>query len=89
MPTEAGTCRRFVVPVLQVAGWDNDPHSIAKQRYFTKGRIVVGALPSAALPRSAAVLGCELWHRPGAMSKTWRRDAASTRSRGLPRHLHA
>src|SRR5438045_9751167 len=38
---EADTCRKFVVPLLQAAGWDNDPHSIAEQRYFTKGRIVV------------------------------------------------
>jgi len=27
--TEADTCRKFVVPLLQKAGWDNDPHSIA------------------------------------------------------------
>ena len=39
MPTEADTCRKFVVPRLQAAGWDNDPHSIAEQRYFTAGRI--------------------------------------------------
>jgi type I restriction enzyme R subunit len=38
--TEADTCRKFVVPLLQKAGWDNDPHSIAEQRYFTAGRIV-------------------------------------------------
>ena len=38
--TEADTCRKFVVPRLQNAGWDNDPHSIAEQRYFTAGRIV-------------------------------------------------
>ena len=24
---EADTCRKFVVPLLQAAGWDNDPHS--------------------------------------------------------------
>jgi hypothetical protein len=41
MPSEADTCRKFVVPKLQAAGWDNDPHSIAEQRYFTKGRILV------------------------------------------------
>src|SRR5436309_2039306 len=41
MPTEADTCRKFVVPRLQAAGWDDDPHSIAEQRWFTKGRIVV------------------------------------------------
>jgi len=40
MPTEADTCRKFVVPALQRAGWDNDPHSIAEQRPITDGRIV-------------------------------------------------
>jgi type I restriction enzyme R subunit len=41
MFTEADTCRKFVVPKLQAAGWDSDPHSIAEQRTFTDGRIVV------------------------------------------------
>ncbi len=41
MTTEADTCRKFVVPKLQAAGWDADPHSIAEQRYFTDGRIIV------------------------------------------------
>ena len=41
MATEADTCRKFVVPKLQAAGWDSDPHSIAEQRSFTDGRIVV------------------------------------------------
>jgi type I restriction enzyme R subunit len=42
--TEADTCRKFVVPKLQTAGWDNDPHSIAEQRSITDGRIIpVGA----------------------------------------------
>lgn len=40
MPTEADTCRRFVVPKLQAAGWDNEPYSIAEQRTITEGRIV-------------------------------------------------
>jgi type I restriction enzyme, R subunit len=42
---EADTCRKYVVPLLQAAGWDNAPFSIAEQRIFTnpKGRIrVVG-----------------------------------------------
>jgi type I restriction enzyme R subunit len=38
---EADTCRKFVVPKLQSAGWDDEPHSIAEQRAFTDGRIVV------------------------------------------------
>src|SRR2546421_3443878 len=40
MPTEADTCRKFVVPKLQSAGWDSDPHSIAEQRTITDGRVV-------------------------------------------------
>jgi type I restriction enzyme R subunit len=42
---EADTCRKYVVPLLQAAGWENAPFSIAEQRCFTnpKGRIrVVG-----------------------------------------------
>src|SRR5947209_10265708 len=38
--TEADTCRKFVVPKLQAAGWDNEPHSIAEQRTITDGRII-------------------------------------------------
>ena len=40
MPSEADTCRKFVVPLLQAAGWDSDPHPIAEQRTITDGRIV-------------------------------------------------
>ena len=40
MPTEADTCRKFVAPKLQDAGWDNEPHSIAEQRTITDGRVV-------------------------------------------------
>lgn len=32
MTDEADTCRKFVVPKLQAAGWDDEPHSIAEQR---------------------------------------------------------
>ena len=37
---EADTCRKFVVPRLQVAGWDTEPHLIGEQRTITDGRIV-------------------------------------------------
>ena len=40
MVTEADTCRQYITPALQRAGWDNAPHSIAEQRTFTDGRIV-------------------------------------------------
>jgi type I restriction enzyme R subunit len=38
---EADTCRKYVVPKLVSAGWDDEPHSIAEQRTITNGRIVV------------------------------------------------
>jgi type I restriction enzyme R subunit len=38
--SEADTCRKYVVPKLQAAGWDNEPYSIAEQRTITDGRIV-------------------------------------------------
>ena len=40
MPTEADTCRKHVVPLLQAAGWDAEPCSIAEQRSITDGRII-------------------------------------------------
>src|SRR5262249_21524364 len=41
MSTEADTCRKYVLPRLIQAGWDNEPHSFTEQRTFTDGRIVV------------------------------------------------
>jgi len=38
--TEADTCRKFIVPALQAAGWERDPHSIAEQRTITDGRVI-------------------------------------------------
>ncbi|MCL4213032.1 MAG: DEAD/DEAH box helicase family protein [Gemmatimonadales bacterium] len=48
---EADTCRTYVVPKLQAAGWENTPYGIAEQRYITNpqgqvrivgGRIIRG-----------------------------------------------
>jgi type I restriction enzyme, R subunit len=38
--TEADTCRKYVLPKLYAAGWNDD--QISEQKYFTDGRIVVG-----------------------------------------------
>ena len=38
---EADTCRIYVTPALQQAGWDNDPYRMNEQVTFTDGRIVV------------------------------------------------
>ncbi|HUU29437.1 MAG TPA: DEAD/DEAH box helicase family protein [archaeon] len=39
--TEADTCRKYVVPKMVAAGWDQEPHSFTEQRTFTDGRIIV------------------------------------------------
>ncbi|MBI3248012.1 MAG: DEAD/DEAH box helicase family protein [Deltaproteobacteria bacterium] len=45
MLTEADTCRKYVLPRLVAAGWDNDPHSFTEQKTFTDGRIeIIGNL---------------------------------------------
>jgi type I restriction enzyme R subunit len=41
MITEADTCRKYVLPKLIEAGWDNEPHSFTEQKTFTDGRIMV------------------------------------------------
>lgn len=38
---EADTCRVYVTPRLQAAGWDREPHRLSEQVTFTDGRIVV------------------------------------------------
>lgn len=53
-PTEADTCRQYVVPKLQAAGWDSEPHSIAEQRSFTDGRIVVAGTKATRQARKKA-----------------------------------
>ncbi|MEX2606926.1 MAG: hypothetical protein WD708_06240 [Kiritimatiellia bacterium] len=61
---EADTCRTYVVPLLQAAGWDAAPFSIAEQRTFTnpKGRIrVVGGKIIRGEPKRADYL---LRYRP-------------------------
>ena len=41
MANEADTCRKYVLPKLLAAGWDEEPHFFAEQWAFTDGRIVV------------------------------------------------
>ena len=37
---ESATCREYVRPRLEAAGWDDDKHPIIEQKSFTDGRIV-------------------------------------------------
>src|SRR3972149_3189523 len=48
MATEADTCRKYVLPKLYTAGWNDD--QINEQRTFTDGRIMVA--------------GTKYWRRP-------------------------
>ena len=41
MTNEADTCRKYVLPKLTDAGWDEEPRSFTEQKTFTDGRIVV------------------------------------------------
>lgn len=38
---EPDTCRQYVTPKLQAAGWDDLPYLLGEQRSFTDGRIIV------------------------------------------------
>lgn len=39
MANEANTCRRYVVPKLETAGWDGQEHDYTEQYYFTAGKL--------------------------------------------------
>lgn len=54
MANEADTCRRYVVPRLQAAGWEDEPHRINEQVTFTDGRIVVAGRRSRRRPGKRA-----------------------------------
>jgi type I restriction enzyme R subunit len=54
MANEADTCRKYVVPKLEEAGWETDPHSITEQRTFTDGRIVVVGTKTKRRPQKKA-----------------------------------
>lgn len=38
---EADTCRKYVLPKLSSAGWDDAPYSFTEQKTFTDGRIIL------------------------------------------------
>jgi type I restriction enzyme R subunit len=52
--TEADTCRKYVLPALVAAGWDQDPHSFTEQKSFTDGRIVVTGKKTKRRPQKRA-----------------------------------
>src|SRR5213083_2938650 len=50
--TEADTCRKYVLPKLYAAGWNDD--QISEQRSFTDGRIVVAGNKPTRRPQKRA-----------------------------------
>ena len=61
MGNEADTCRTLITPKLQAVGWESEPHSIAEQRNFTDGRIVVHRTKAACRPTKRAVRFFNQW----------------------------
>jgi type I restriction enzyme R subunit len=51
---KADTCRKNVVPKLQAAGWEDEPHRNNEQVGFTDGRIVVAGRRSRRRPGKRA-----------------------------------
>ncbi len=54
MITEADTCRKYVLPKLIQAGWDDDSHSFTEQKTFTDGRIVLAGSKTRRHPQKRA-----------------------------------
>jgi type I restriction enzyme R subunit len=52
MPTEADTCRKYVLPKLYAADWNDD--QINEQRTFTDGRIMVAGIKVYRRPQKRA-----------------------------------
>ncbi len=52
MLTEADTCRKYVLPALYAAGWNDD--QISEQKSFTDGRIIVAGATARRGPQKRA-----------------------------------
>lgn len=52
MLTEADTCRKYVLPALYTAGWNDD--RISEQKSFTDGRIIVAGATARRGPQKRA-----------------------------------
>ena len=52
MLTEADTCRKYVLPKLHAAGWNDD--QISEQKSFTDGRIIVAVALACRGPQKRA-----------------------------------
>ncbi len=54
MSNEADTCRKYVVPRLTQASWDEPPRSITEQKTFTDGRILIAGSKARRGPQKRA-----------------------------------
>lgn len=83
MNTEADTCRKFVVPRLQTAGWEGAPHAINEQRTFTNGRVIfIGGKAKRGGQERADYILCYRTDYPSGMNA--RRSCFTKRSRAAP-----
>lgn len=88
MPNEADTCRKHVVPKLQSAGWDSDPHLITEQRSITDGRIVpVGKGFMRKPPKRVDYLLCYERNLALAVVEANRRDVIATVFKGVQNRM--
>jgi hypothetical protein len=75
MPTEADTCRTYIVPKLHAAGWEDD--FIAEQRVTAAGRIVPVVKSTRARNRAAPIT---FSLSAGIIRLPWWKPKPSTRS---------
>ena len=77
MLTEADTCRKYVLPKLYAAGWNDD--QISEQKSFTDGRIIVAGATARRGPQKRA--DYLLRYRPNLMLAVVEAKAAYKKSR--------
>ncbi len=77
--SEADTCRLYVTPKLQAAGWDQEPYLLREQVTFTDGRISWSAAAPGAARASGPTISCAI----ARISRSpWSRRKRTTRSPG-------
>jgi type I restriction enzyme R subunit len=77
MLTEADTCRKYILPALYAAGWNDD--QISEQKSFTDGRIIVAGATARRGPQKRA--DYLLRYRPNLMLAVVEAKAAYKNSR--------
>ncbi len=71
--SEPDTCREYVTPAIQAAGWGDSPFEIAEQRSFTDGRIFLTMATGTGKTPTAFHIVWKMWN------SGWNKDADPTR----------